>query len=173
MKKLMTVLAIALTAIAVNAASVNWLSGNVSALPNFAADWQGQAMYFFLVDSAAYDTSALVGSLSAGDAFNPAGADLSVALLGAPFFGKGTGAKTSFAQGDYAYGYAVIYNSIGDQFAISDVGTSAVFGVFGNASLNLGGTANFDVYEVVPEPTSFALLALGAAALGLRRRLKK
>jgi hypothetical protein len=37
------------------------------------------------------------------------------------------------------------------------------------ASLNAGS----GLYTVVPEPTSFALLALGAAAIGLRRRIRK
>jgi len=174
MKKMMMMVAALLMAVGVNAAVVNWQSGSMLDLPAYVADWQGQTMYFFLVDSIGYDLSGVITSLSNGGALNTGGADASNVLGPAPFYNTAKlGSDNSFVGGDVAYGYAVVYNDVGASFAISAVMQSAVFPASGNASLALGGASNFDVYTVVPEPTSFALLALGAAAVGLRRRLKK
>ena len=180
MKKMMMTLAIVLAAVAGNAASVNWSSGNMSTLAvngegTYATVWQGQVMSYFLVGSAAYDQTSVIAALQAGGTTAlPAGADFSKALGGTPTFAaNGTGASTAFANGEYAYGYAVVFDQAGDHFAISKVGTSAVFAAGANSTLNVGPIANYTVYAVVPEPTSMALLALGVAALGLRRRFKK
>lgn len=181
MKKVMMMMAVIVAAVTVNAASANWGTGNVRYLSgvgatDYATSWQGQTAYFFLVSSASYDTSALVTSLSNGGVLGTAGADASKALVGSPSYAASLTigqTKTDFANGEYAYGYAVIYRKDNNAFAISDVGTSAIFVAGANAALNLGGTANFTVYEIVPEPTSMALLAFGVAALGLRRRFKK
>lgn len=178
MKKMMMALAAVFAAVAVNAASVNWSSGNLSTLPagagTYATVWQGQTMTYFLVGSAAYDLNPLITALSNGEAFSSTGNDLQKALGGSPgFSASGTGTTTTFANGDFAYGYGIVFSKDGTQFAISKVGTSAVFSSGLNASLALGGAANFTVYTIVPEPTSMALLALGVAAIGLRRRFKK
>ncbi len=172
MKKIVIAMTAMLVAVAVNAGSVNWQSGNISALPNFATDWQGNTAYCFLVESAAYDLNPLISSLSGGGAFDSTGADLSKAVAGAPFYLQGTGSAV-FTDGSYAYGYAILFNDAGTQFAISSVKQSAVFASGANSTLNLGGGANFTVYDVVPEPTSMALLAMGIAAVGLRRRFRK
>ena len=171
-KALLAVVAVLFSTLVVNAAAVTWNTGNMTALPSYSTEWLGQSVAFFLAPSSAHDNSALISSLSGGDPLNTAGADLVKVIAGVPFnAASGTGATTTFNPSDIAYGYAVVFNASGTQFALSTV-ASTTFVAAGNATMNLGGAANFTVYEIVPEPTSMALLALGVAALGLRRKLR-
>jgi hypothetical protein len=104
------------------------------------------------------------------------------------FTGDGTFGYAGATTTTFGNKYVVVgYDSVGNKYGISDIyttseelaipgGGTAKDGVFSNVNpdpfgmespaLNLGIAA-------VPEPTSMALLALGAAALGLRRKLRK
>jgi hypothetical protein len=72
----------------------------------------------------------------------------------------------------------VAYDSGTQKYGISDTWTIA--GLSDVPAPNMithnFGTGGEELYlnvAAVPEPTSFALLALGAAAIGLRRRIRK
>lgn len=76
----------------------------------------------------------------------------------------------SLNAGTYYFGYAVAsatYN-VGE-VAFGVIGSGALFDNWSNGV----DTGTGPVYGVVPEPTSFALLGLGAAVLALRRRVRK
>jgi len=179
MKKMMLAVVAMVMVSSVNAASVNWTTSSMSALTSFATMWQGQTVSFYLTTSG-YDLSTIITGLQSNDKSVLSGQTLdgTANIGGAPTYRAAvTGTTTTFNPTDVAYGYAVVWNNgvAGStlDFAISKVTASVAFGPSGNASLNLGGAVNFTTYDVVPEPTSMALLALGVAAVGLRRRFKK
>ena len=180
-KTIVALVATIAMSLAVNAASVNWISGDMSGLSSFNPMWQANQVSFYLVGSAGYSLTSIIDGLKINDTSVLTGLtlDKQANIAGSPGFSAGgAGTKADFVPTNIAYGFAVLWNDGtvpgGDlKFAISKVGTSATFAGIGNANLNFGGAGNFTEYGVVPEPTSMALLALGIAAIGLRRRFKK
>lgn len=168
-KVMMMMVACALFAGTASAALVTWGTGTVAGL----SGWQGQTVSFYLCADG-YDLGASGGVIDAlkkdGVASLPGGADFSK-VISSKNSAAGDGTKNDFNPGDIAYGWAVVFSSDGKQFAIFDVKASDPFPGAGDTALNFGGV--YTVYDVVPEPTAAALLALGVAAVGLRRRFAK
>jgi len=173
MKKIIAVLAmIGMTSVA-SAASFSWGTdiGNMVNAPDTTV--------FYL-----YQTAGTFGNGDFNNSNQQLGGLSAVGTYSQALTAGVMGVFTGYGYFEYDNGGGTI--ALGTQYAIVgwDAGSSATFGVgyltipaaIGDldpmASYSVTG---FDItqYTAVPEPTSMALLALGVAAVGLRRRFKK
>ena len=173
MKKFMIGLAVACAAAVSQAATVNWSLAGITASPNnaAAAGW----VAYFLDGSTIAEFNALAADKVAAYA-------VSKAIDSGTTSSGRTGVQAShsygnFSAGDSVSGYVVLF----DASSAASAKNYAVTGVIndkipGAGNLNMSwafstDTGNGWVSTAVPEPTTVALLALGLAAVGLKRKL--
>jgi hypothetical protein len=184
MKKamMMGVIAAALAAGSAQAAAIAWQTGNIGSIAvnggsNFASDWAGQTMTFYTV-AAGFDYSGFLADLAAGNDVSGYAVTVSAtaSIAGASKYNTQITSPDLYTASTTYYGFAIAQNANADMNAAGTVDylVSALWTgtVAANLTANLG-PLGFTTLDVVPEPTSMALLALGVAALGLRRRLRK
>ena len=169
-------MAVILAAGFMQAASVGWSTGQLKA-PNpdgtFSATSLGSstaytAVTFFFVDNSGVAGAAVTGLTNTSDP-----------SAGLSAYGLTTGGTAFSANAKY-WTYVVV-TANDNSFSLTSSTASFTVPGTGNATLNYQTGAGFDTvanklpgqWTVVPEPTSMALLALGAAAMGLRRKFRK
>ena len=183
-KTMLTIVAGLALALTTQAAQVDWSVGNN------AVTWAstglntapiGTEMYLVLDDYVAGITAAIVGETFSGSTLGV----LDMATTGNT---KGAVAPNStpdsalLQTGGTVYNYRVlVFDTVGGvpYYQFSAVKPSMAYipadPVYGEVRQVDFTAASFSIdnWEAVPEPTSLALLALGVAAIGLRRKFRK
>jgi hypothetical protein len=173
MKKLMIVVAVLFIAVSTQAANVNWTWATVLEDTGFSPV-TGVVAFYLSAGAPAAGATAFDSASATGNFGN------STVIIDSVAYNGGTGWMRITANGYY----------VQTSFAIAGLGvdaptdSSSITGwVNGSANTLLtsfGNGSQLDLtdqvasgWTAVPEPTSMALLALGVAAVGLRRRFRK
>jgi len=178
MKKMMMILAAVAVAGLAQAASVRWAVNNNAVVWKDGLNTVAAGEMYYLVDAAssAGIIAAINGGTFSGATAGVLGSALSTGTKGAVAANVIT--QASLIEGT-TYNLAVlVFDTFGgsDYYQIS----SSVSQMAWTGASDIGASAGFtggqfnaaNWTEVVPEPTSMALLALGVAAIGLRRKFR-
>jgi len=189
MKKLMFMLAAAITAVAAQAASVSWQYTSSATTED---KWAGYTVYYF--DSTTFNAGK--DATTSGIKSELLGSALDSSAL---YYASGSGSSRMYKTGNETSGKAetrqidglsgssidwtmVLVNADESEYKVLGTGTTATFdpetqgATKATKTLTMAAMNNLTSYPVsgtnVPEPTSGLLLLVGAGMLALRRKQK-
>ena len=186
MKKLIISAAIAIVAVASNAATVKWNATSLTDGTGAAVAAAGKITgYLWKLTAADYATYAAMDaatlSKTVGAAFKANTLGTSEATAANTYSSRAGSAlslqgTSTFNAGDTAYGLILYVDAASDKY-LANVASltfaSAQNGIVSDLANTLGGTgstAGATSWQAVPEPTSGLLMLLGMAGLALRRK---
>ena len=183
-KTMLTIVAGLALALTTQAAQVDWESANNAVIWKASGTTTapiGTSFYLVLDDYVAGITAAIVGETFSGSTLGVL--DMATTSNTKGYIEANPTPDSALLQtGGTVYNYRVlVFDTVGGvphyQFsaALDNMAYIPADPEYGEVAKVAFGATNFNVeaWEAVPEPTSLALLALGVAAIGLRRKFRK